>query len=282
MIDCWDGQAWQRILQTADGPMELTVTQEQKEGLRLLASVDRPGIEPSSAMLAEAKRTVIRMLGLDIRIDGFYALAKRDQRLSLLARKFIGMRPPRFPSTFEALVNAVACQQLSLTVGIHLLNRLALHFGVTSPMSGVPAFPSAQQLADADPAALRTLGFSGAKAKTLVSLGQKVTSNEIDLEALDHSDDHVARDTLIGLPGIGRWSADYTLLRGLGRLEILPGDDVGARNNLRRHFNLASDSGYDAVIALSREWWPYGGLVYFHLLLNRLADEGCLEPCAGI
>ena len=192
------------------------------------------------------------------------------------------MRPPRFPNIFEALVNAVACQQLSLTVGIHLLNRLALHFGITSPMSGVPAFPSAQQLAQTDPAVLRTLGFSKAKARTLVNLGQQVASNAIDLEALDRLDDDVARETLIGMPGIGRWSAEYTLLRGLGRLEVLPGDDVGAQNNLKQHFNLASGSGYKEVMALSREWWPYGGLVYFHLLLNRLAEEGYLEPYSGL
>jgi DNA-3-methyladenine glycosylase II len=31
--------------------------------------------------------------------------------------------------------------------------------------------------------------------------------------------------------GIGRWSAEYVLLRGLGRLDTFPGDDVGAQIN---------------------------------------------------
>ena len=49
-----------------------------------------------------------------------------------LVRRFIDFRPPRFPSLFEAIVNAIACQQLSLTVGIILLNRLARTFGHVS------------------------------------------------------------------------------------------------------------------------------------------------------
>jgi DNA-3-methyladenine glycosylase II len=55
------------------------------------------------------------------------------------------------------------------------------------------------------------------------------------------------------------------------------GDDVGARNNLRRRFGLAEDARYDAVATLSRRWQPYAGLVYFHLLLDDLAARGCLE-----
>ena len=82
--------------------------------------------------------------------------------------------------------------------------------------------------------------------------------------------------TLLGMPGIGLWSAEYVMLRGLARYHVLPGDDVGARNNLRRRFGLAEDAGYDAVARLSRHW-QLAGLVYFHLLLDALAARGYLE-----
>jgi len=87
--------------------------------------------------------------------------------------------------------------------------------------------------------------------------------------------DDRALAVLLDLPGIGRWSAEYTLLRGLGRYHVLPGDDVGARNNLRRRFELPSSAGYDAVVELARRW-SFGGLVYFHLLLDTLAAAGQL------
>jgi len=83
-------------------------------------------------------------------------------------------------------------------------------------------------------------------------------------------------NTLLGLPGIGRWSAEYVMLRALARYHVLPGDDVGARNNMRRRFGLPWDAGYDEVAGFSRRWHPYEGLVYFHLLLDALATRGDL------
>ena len=161
-------------------------------------------------------------------------------------------------------------------VGIHLLNRLAERYGPTTSSRGrAPAgFPTPERLADADPEVLRELGFSRAKARALRILSERVASADLDLEALRNEPDARALAVLLDLPGIGRWSAEYTLLRGLGRYHVLPGDDVRARNNLRRRFELPLSAGYDGVVELARTWWPYGGLVYFHLLLDALAGAG--------
>ena len=102
----------------------------------------------------------------------------------------------------------------------------------------------------------------------------------VDLDGLVQADDERAVAALVSRPGIGRWSAEYVLLRGLGRLGVLPGDDVGARNNLRRRFELPASAGYDEVAAVAKGWWPYDGMVYFHLLLDGLARGGQLQPGA--
>ena len=274
-VDAWDGTRWSRSVGSGDGAATLTVAQAGTASVpRLVVTVNRGGAAPSREAVADARRMATHVLGLELDLGPFYALAHRDPRLAPLARRFCGMRPPRFPSVFEALVNAVACQQLSLDVGIHLLNRLARRYGSSSAGADeLPSFPTPERLARADVETLRAIGFSTAKARTLVALGQRVTTGAIDLDALDEVDDGAARATLVGLPGIGRWSAEYALLRGLGRLQVLPGDDVGAQNNLRRRFGLDA-LDYEAVAALSRRWWPYGGLVYFHLLLDRLAEQG--------
>ncbi len=62
---------------------------------------------------------------MDREMAGFAAMAESDPILSSLSDRFRGFRPPRFPSLFEALLNAVACQQVSLHLGILLLGRLA-------------------------------------------------------------------------------------------------------------------------------------------------------------
>lgn len=283
-VDAWDGISWRRVTALAGRPVEIVVRQERR-GRATLVPVEvhwRGAAFDETAAAAEARRLVTTVLGLETDIGGFYVMADHEDRLAALARSFAGMRPPRFPTLFEALVNAVACQQLSLEVGIHLLNRLAARFGPRAGgLDARSGFPTPERLAEADLDGLRTLGFSRAKATALVSLARYVVNGELDPAAIANLDDDAARAALASLPGIGRWSAEYALLRGLGRLEVLPGDDVGARNSLRRRFDLAPGAGYGEVAALSRAWWPYAGLVYFHLLLDGLATAGHVTAGRG-
>jgi DNA-3-methyladenine glycosylase II len=283
-IDAWDGITYTRTL-VADGvPVQVAVRQDHAgnpERTRLDVEVRRRGETPSEAGIAEVRCTIERMLGLHVDLAGFYELAASDPRLAGLAQRFLGVRPPRFASVFEALVNAVACQQLSLTVGIHLLDRLAVVYGPEVGLRGAPpGFPAAERLAAAEPPHLRRLGFSVAKARTIIGLARGVGSETLGLDTLAQAEDERAVSALVSLPGIGRWSAEWVVLRGLGRLGVLPGDDVGARNKLRRRFELPASSGYSEVAALAKGWWPYGGLVYFHLLLDGLAQGGHLEAAA--
>jgi len=281
-IDVWDGTTYTRTF-VADGIPVLTTVHQADGGnperTRLDVEVRRRGETPSEAGVAEVRCTIEQMLGLHVDLAGFYELAASDQRLAGLAQRFLGVRPARFASVFEALVNAVACQQLSLTVGIHLLDRLAAVYGPEVALRGAtPGFPIPERLAAAEPSHLRPLGFSLAKAQTIIGLARGVASGTLDLDALAQTDDEDVTAALVALPGIGRWSAEYVLLRGLGRLGVLPGDDVGARNNLRRRFELPASAGYDEIAALAKGWWPYGGMVYFHLLLDGLARTGQLQP----
>lgn len=68
-----------------------------------------------------------------------------------------------------------------------------------------------------------------------------------------------------------------TRLRGLGRLHIFPGDDVGAHNKLRRCFDIETQLDYDSVKQLVARWHPYAGMVYFHLLLESLSETGLVS-----
>jgi DNA-3-methyladenine glycosylase II len=246
---------------------------------RLAVELRGGGSSPGGGDEDEVRVGLRRTLGLDIDLSGFYRLARRDPRLTAMAARFSGMRPPSFPSVFEALVNAIACQRLSLTVRIHLLNLAARYGDSVSPAADAPrAFPGSERLVRADPEDLRALGFSRSKARAIVALAVQVEAGELDLEALRRAGDVEARAVLLDIGGVGRWSAEYTMLRGLGRLHVLPGDDVGARNNLRRRFGLDASAGYDELSQLARSWSPYGGLVYFHLLLDSLADAGHVIP----
>jgi DNA-3-methyladenine glycosylase II len=87
----------------------------------------------------------------------------------------------------------------------------------------------------------------------------------------------VTIERLVELKGVGRWTAEYVLLRGLGRLDIFPGDDVGARKTLAHFLGKKKPLDYDGVRRAVAGWQPYAGLVYFHLLLARIEKAGWLS-----
>jgi len=212
-------------------------------------------------------------------MQAFYRFAKGEPPLGDIACRFQGMKPPRFVTVFECLINAIACQQLTLTVGIRLLNRLAETFGsvVHVGNSTAHAFPRPEDLVEASTTLMRKLGFSHQKGRAIIELARSVTAGELELEGLDALPDDAALARLQNLRGVGRWSAEYVLLRGLGRLHVFPGDDVGARNYLQKWLHLLEPLDYGGVGRTLDRWKRYGGLVYLHLLLGRLEESGCLN-----
>jgi DNA-3-methyladenine glycosylase II len=125
-----------------------------------------------------------------------------------------------------------------------------------------------------DPADIKRLGFSLAKARTIVTSARKIVDGDLDLEALEGAEDAEVLERLTSLRGVGRWTAQYVMLRGLGRLHVFPGDDVGARNKLKAFLGLDGPLDYERVERVVSRWAPYGGLVYFHLLLDSLSRAG--------
>lgn len=77
--------------------------------------------------------------------------------------------------------------------------------------------------------------------------------------------------------GIGRWSAEYVLLRGLGKIEMFPGDDVGAAKNLQLLLGIKTKLDYEQISKITKKWYPYAGFIYFHLLLQKLNNKGLLD-----
>ena len=215
-----------------------------------------------------------RLLGLEIDLSDFYARAARDSTLGPLAGRFRGLKPPRFPTLFECLLNAVACQQLSLAAGLTVLSRLAAAAG--PPVGTLHPFPAPGDVLRLSACSLRELGFSERKAHTILELARAAADGEFDLDRFERLDDEDVVRALVKRPGIGRWSADYVLLRGLGRLHVFPPTDVGAMNGLRR-FLAASGLDDDPVQALTR-WSRDAGVLYFHLLLRGLEERGALDP----
>ena len=273
LIDRWDGQTYRRLLVLDEGPVAIAVTQQgtvETPGLRVVARGEQIG----TGTVADVTAALERLLGLNVDLNGFYRLAEGDAQLGSLARRFRGLKPPRFPTPFEALVNAIVCQQITLTLGIRILGRLAQAHGHHLPDDDGDALPRPCEVVDLTGEQLRAISFSRQKTRALVEAGRAIVEGRLSFAHLATLDDDAAAARLRELPGVGRWTAEYVLLRGLGRINVFPGDDVGARNNLQRWLGVASPLDYAGARQIVDHWSPYAGLVYFHLLLDALARAG--------
>jgi DNA-3-methyladenine glycosylase II len=277
-IDRWDGTSYRRALVLNDDAVGLSITQAMPQGGRHL-DVDLGGQNFGSKAQEDVRASIEGMLGLRVDLSGFYRMAAADRLIAHLVTRFMGLKPPRFPTVFEGLINAVACQQLSLEAGLSLLNRLTATYGkaVSRDETSLRAFPRPDDLVGLESQALRELGFSLRKGATIIELSRAVAGGRLDLAALDGLADDEVISQLTSLAGIGRWSAEYVLLRGLGRLHVFPGDDVGARNNLARWLDLDPPLDYSGVGQVVSRWQPYAGMIYFHLLIDHLAATGSIR-----
>jgi|HubBroStandDraft_6_1064221.scaffolds.fasta_scaffold20913_3 DNA-3-methyladenine glycosylase II len=235
-----------------------------------------PKIIPFRGLTATPNTIAERLLGLQIDLRDFYDVALSDSTLGPLLREVQGVKPPRLPTVFESVVSAIACQQKKLTEGIRLLNRVAKLCGLaTAEDRQACAFPLPEDLVrlgvgpgSSGPRTLRELGFSYHKAHSILDLALSIVDGNVDLESITTLTDEGARSRLVALPAVGRWGAEFVLLRGLGRLHIFPADDVDARNSLQQWLHLQNPVGHADVGHIRPHWKPYAGLIYFCLLLR--------------
>ena len=122
-VDHWEGDTYWRILVIRSQPVRVAVRQREAR-----LEVTMTGDELRASTRAEVSSVLERLLGFQTDLRPFYEFAAGDQRLNRLAQRFIGLKPPRFPTLFEALVNGISCQQLSLAVGITVMNRLVARY----------------------------------------------------------------------------------------------------------------------------------------------------------
>jgi DNA-3-methyladenine glycosylase II len=283
VVDRFDDGIWRRVLVIGKSPVALTVRQTH-HGARPEIEVRISAARPPPVK-AEVAAIVTKMLGLDRDLSDFYRLARADARLRELSERLRGMKPVRYATVFEGFANAVACQLVSLSAGMHVLNRMADAYGAPVKVDGAPApmrsFPAAAAIARSNPDALRAFGLSRQKGEYLIGLAKlAIDPKDRDFASIDRLSDADAIARLSKIRGVGRWTAEYVMLRGFGRINIFPGDDVGGRKKLFEWLGSRDAPTYYGVGKMLERWRPYGGLIYLHLIVNAVAGAGQVE--AGI
>jgi DNA-3-methyladenine glycosylase II len=159
---------------------------------------------------------------------------------------------------YGVLVRSIVSQQLSVKAAASIYGRLTERFG------GRPPTP-AEVLAD-DPEELRAAaGLSRAKVTYLRSLAEHVTDGSLELDALDSLDDERVIEELVGVKGLGEWSAQMFLMFHLRRPDVLPVGDLGIRRAVMSCYGLSKLPAPDQLSAIADPWRPYRTLACLFL-----------------
>jgi DNA-3-methyladenine glycosylase II len=203
---------------------------------------------------------VLRLLGAEFDLDAF---RPADPLLAAIVRRLRGFRPPIATDPFEMLVGAISAQQISMLAALAVRNRLVERYGERADQAY--AFPTTERVSGLAPEDLTALGYSRRKAAYVIALA----GSTIDFEALAALADEEVKATLVALPGIGDWTADWFLARHLGRPGAWPAGDLALRKVVSDFYGDGRPLTTQEVREMAARFDPFQNLTAHYLLLGH-------------
>jgi DNA-3-methyladenine glycosylase II len=192
---------------------------------------------------------------------GVERLAQGDPDLRRVAARIgpppLWARPPGFPT----LIHIILEQQVSLASAKAAFDRLQAAISPITPA----AFLSL------DNESLKRIGFSRQKSAYCRGLAEQILHGRLDLEALGGLEDEAARHALLGVKGIGPWTADIYLLMALRRPDIWPSGDLALAAAAQAVKGLSARPGTAELEGLAQAWRPWRAVaarLLWHHYLN--------------
>ena len=234
--------------------------------VRSIGTLDAPelalelqGPELSPDDVESATDRVSWLLGVDQDLAPFYELGRADQAMAGLVEQFYGLHLPHTASVFEALVLAVLGQQISTSVARIIRTLLIETFGPSAEFDGETyyAFPRPASIWASSPAELHTMKLTQRKSEYVYGLAGSVLDPEMGLERLEELTDREIVEKLVALRGVGMWTAQWALIRAVGRPDALPLGDLALRRVVSRLFMDGEDVNDAKVEEIAQRWSPY-------------------------
>jgi len=210
--------------------------------------------------LAVAVQRVRRLLDLDADPMAVDAALASHPVLARLVHAVPGRRAPASVDPFETAVRAVVGQQVSVAGARTVAGRIVEAVGGRCDVDDglTRLFPGPESLASAPDSAF---SMPTARRDTIRRLAAAVVDGDVELHV--GVDPSVARRQLLELRGIGPWTADYVVMRGLGHPDMFLGNDLGVRHALDR---------LDLDTADADDWSPWRSYAVHHLWASLAPD----------
>jgi DNA-3-methyladenine glycosylase II len=185
-------------------------------------------------------------------------LARRDPIIRDLMRVHgaCGLPDAQKSDPFRALCHAIIAQQLSTKAAATIEGRFAALFG------GAPTPAAVGQASDDQ---LRSVGLSPQKLRYVRDLCARVQGGSLTLHELDALSDEDVIAALTSVKGIGRWTAEMFLIFRLHRPDVLPVDDLGIVNAVKRAYGLRAKPTPARLTRIGEAWRPYRSVACWYL-----------------
>lgn len=252
-IDHWDGRVWARTARLDGRAVTFACVPT--------GSIASPTAEVHVLDLAAAAaiKPVVQELFVAAP-EAFNQLLAADPVIARLEAASPGLRPVLQGDLFTNLMRSITAQQVNLRWAATTRRRLAEAFGEAQMILGRRVFSiNPQRLAAADPADLRALQLTTRKAEYIVNLARWVTEGKLDLDGLRARPDDEVIEVLTQLRGIGQWTAEWFLARGLGRPRVVAGD-LGVRKAVGAAYQQGAMPSEAEVRQLTRHWQAAAGV----------------------
>lgn len=251
-----DGDEYSRVLRIGESTGTIRVRPDaRRAALRADVSL------PLTGSLMEVVARLRALFDLDARPDAVARDLSRDGALARLVARHPGLRVPGSADPFETIVRAVLGQQVSVRTATTLAGRIATRFGREVPAARsvglTHRFPSARELGRARAEEVAAIGLPLARARALLAIAGAFARRTAPLVTAGASADELTR-TLVSLPGVGPWTAQYAAMRVLHHPDAFPASDLGTRKALGR-------ISAAAATARAERWRPWRSYAVMYL-----------------
>ncbi len=212
--------------------------------------------------------TVVERLDSETFVLGAEMLAAEDEHLARLIDRW-GL--PQFwhrEPGFQTLVLLILEQQVSLESGAAMYRRRAGLLGTVSPGNGLSAGDDS----------LRSIGLTRQKSGYLLGLASQVVEGTIDLDAMESIDVAQARATLVGIKGIGPWTADAYLLSASRRPDMWPVGDRALQVGTGAVLSVTGVPDEEELEIIAEPWRPVRAVAARLIWHAYLSERGRIEP----
>ncbi|WP_299821645.1 DNA-3-methyladenine glycosylase [uncultured Pontibacter sp.] len=179
------------------------------------------------------------------------AVLAKDPIMAAIVGQGQPLQSSKSEDLYFKLLSSIVSQQLSTKVAATIFRR----FTELYPEQ----YPHPHLVLETPDEALRSAGLSFQKIGYIRNVAAFATDGNLDHATIDAMPDEELIKHLTQIKGVGRWTVEMLLMFALERPDVLPLDDLGIQNAMKRHYGL-EETGKALKIRMqeiAEVWRPY-------------------------